>query len=130
MRRRATIEGDGSTSYEAIVHESALRIRVADRSVARTQLLEILRQTETGRATVRVIPFDADGFAGASSTMLYAGGPVPQLDTVVRDSPQGTAFLNAESQLDRFRTLFRKVEKASLDPAPSRDFIHRLAKEL
>ena len=42
----------------------------------------------------------------------------------------GTAFLDAAAQLQLIRTLFRKVESASLDPAQSRDFIHRLAKEL
>lgn len=129
LRRRAAIEGDDAAEYETIVHEFALRILVADRQVARAQLLEILSQIEWGHA-VRVIPIDVQGFAGASSAMLYVGGPLPRLDTVLRDSPHGTAFLDAESQLDRFRKLFRKVEKAALDPIPSRDLIHRIAKEL
>ncbi|GGZ71744.1 helix-turn-helix domain-containing protein [Streptomyces bluensis] len=129
LRRRAAIEGDDAAEYETIVHEFALRILVADRQVARAQLLEILSQIERGHA-VRVIPIDVQGFAGASSAMLYVGGPLPRLDTVLRDSPHGTAFLDAESQLDRFRKLFRKVEKAALDPIPSRELIHRIAKEL
>lgn len=62
--------------------------------------------------------------------MTYAGGLVPKLDTVVRDAPHGAAFIDSEAQLGAFRTLFRKVEAASLDPERSRDFIHRLAKEL
>ncbi len=62
--------------------------------------------------------------------MMYTGGPVPQLDTGLRDAPTGTAFIDAEPQLNQLRTLFRKVEKASLDPTASRDFIHRLSKEL
>ncbi len=79
---------------------------------------------------MRVIPFHTDHFAGASAAMMHVGGPLPQLDTVLRDSPSGTAFLDAQSQLERFRTLFRKVEQASLDPHRTRDFIHHLAKEL
>jgi transcriptional regulator with XRE-family HTH domain len=130
LRRRAVIERDTPVPYETIIHESALRIRVADRKVAKTQLLEILEHMERGHATVRVVPFNTDWFAGASAAMMHVGGPLPRLDTVLRDSPSGTAFLDAESQLDRFRTLFRKVERASLDPAQTRDFIHRLAKEL
>ncbi|MGW7605944.1 Scr1 family TA system antitoxin-like transcriptional regulator [Streptomyces sp. NPDC054766] len=62
--------------------------------------------------------------------MLYTGGPVPQLDTAKRDAPHGGPFLDDQSQLARFRTLFRKVESASLDPAKSRDFLHRMTKEL
>ncbi|NEC85668.1 helix-turn-helix transcriptional regulator [Streptomyces sp. SID12501] len=130
MNRRAVIERDPPVPYRTVVHEAALRIRVADRKVMLAQLQEIMGEMERGHATVRVIPFDTDGFAGASAAMMHLGGPLPRLDTVLRDSPNGTAFLDAESQLDRFRTLFRKVEEAALDPAQSRDFIHRLAKEL
>lgn len=71
-----------------------------------------------------------EGFAGAASVMTYAAGVVPKLDTVVRDAPHGAAFVDCEAQLEAFRTLFRKVEAASLDPVRSRDFIHRLMKEL
>jgi hypothetical protein len=61
---------------------------------------------------------------------VYAGGPVTQLDTVVRDTPQGTVFVDAEAQLSHFRTLFRRVEKVAFEPERSREFIHQLAKEL
>jgi transcriptional regulator with XRE-family HTH domain len=130
MRRRIVVERDEAVSYEAVVHESVLRTRVADRQAARAQLDEILRQSERPNVTVRIIPFDVDGFAGANTSMFYAGGPVPQLDTAKRDAPHGGPFLDAQSQLARFRTLFRKVGSASLDPAKSRDFMHRMAKEL
>lgn len=130
MRRSVAIEGDAPTPYETIIHEVALRIRVSDRPVARAQLRQILDRIERGHAAVRIIPTDQDGFAGAGASMMYTGGPVPQLDTGLRDAPTGTAFIDAEPQLKRLRTLFRRVEKASLDPAASRDFIHRLSKEL
>ncbi|MER5752266.1 helix-turn-helix transcriptional regulator [Streptomyces sp. NPDC002088] len=130
MRRRAVIEGDSATPYETIVHEFALRIRVADRQASLNQLRWILDQIEQGHATVRVIPTDQDGFAGADASMMYMGGPLPPLDTGLRDAPTGTLFIDAEAQLERLRTLFLKVEKASLEPTASRDFIRRLTKEL
>ncbi|MEV7195059.1 helix-turn-helix transcriptional regulator [Streptomyces sp. NPDC093510] len=130
IRRRAAIDGDDPTPYETIIHEFALRIRVSDRRVAHAQLSAILGQIEHEHTTVRIVPTDQDGFAGAGASMMYTGGQVPQLDTGLRDSPTGTAFLDAEPQLKRLRTLFRKVERASLDPTASRDFIHRLSKEL
>ncbi|MEW2622800.1 helix-turn-helix transcriptional regulator [Streptomyces sp. NPDC048106] len=130
MRRRILIEGDNPTPYETIIHEFALRVRVADRRVHHAQLRQILERIEQDNVTVRVIPVDQDGFAGAESSMMYAGGPVPQLDTGLRDSPTGTAFIDAAAQLDQLRALLRKVESASLDTAASRDFIHRMTKEL
>ncbi|MGW3101195.1 helix-turn-helix domain-containing protein [Streptomyces sp. NPDC001100] len=116
--------------YELVIHESALRIRVSDRAASRAQLTKLLGLSEADNITVRVIPFDLDGFARAASAMTCAGGPVPKLDTVVRDVPHGSAFIDSEAQLSVFRTRFRKVEAVALDPERSRDFINRLAKEL
>ncbi|WP_411149651.1 helix-turn-helix domain-containing protein [Streptomyces sp. A30] len=130
MRRQAVLSWEDAVPYEAILHESVLRTRVADRRVARAQLDELLRQSERPNVSLRLIPFDVDGFGGASSSFVYAGGLVPALDTVQRDTPYGSAFQDAAAQLHAMRTLFRKVESASHDPARSREFIHRLAKEL
>ena len=130
MKRRIIIERPDPVRYETVIHEAALRIRVGDRFAARAQLIRVLELSEADHVTVRVIPFDLDRFGGAGSAMVYAGGRVPQLDTVVRDGPNGPVFIDAEAQLSRYRTLFRRVETASLEPERSRDFIHRLAKEL
>lgn len=130
MRRQQILSRDSAVPYEAVLHESVLRTRVANRQVARAQLDELVSQSEHPRISVRVIPFDVDGFAGASSSLMYAGGRVPALDTVQRDTPYGSAFLDAAAQLHDMRTLVRKVEQASLDPVRSRDFIHGLSKEL
>jgi len=126
MQRRLMLE---DTPYEAVIHEAALRINVSDRAASRTQLVRLLELSEANHITVRVIPFALEGFAGAASAMTYAGGSVPKLDTVVRDGPNGAAFVDSEAQLSAFRTLFHKVEAVSLDPDRSRDFIHELAKE-
>lgn len=120
MTRRVVIEGD----------ETALRVRVSDRRAARAQLDRILEQSEQEHIAVRVIPIDQDGFGGSGVSMMYADGPVPQLDTCLRDVPTGVAFIDAQAQLTQLRALFLRLEKASLDPTTSRDFIHRMTKEL
>ncbi|MFD3515373.1 helix-turn-helix domain-containing protein [Streptomyces sp. NPDC058657] len=130
MKRRVIVEGANPIPYETVIHEAALRIRVGDRRASRAQLIRILELSDASLAEVRVIPFDLDNFAGAGSAMVYAGGALPRLDTVVRDAPNGTVFFDAEAQLAHYRTLFRKVEGASLDPDKSRGFIHQIAKEL
>jgi transcriptional regulator with XRE-family HTH domain len=116
--------------YEAVIHEAALRIRVGDRGTSRGQLARLVELSEADHITVRVIPFDLDGFASAAGTMTYVGGPLPRLDTVVRDALHGSAFIDSDAQLTIYRTSFRKVEDVALDPGQSRDFIHALAKQL
>ncbi|MGI5455446.1 helix-turn-helix domain-containing protein [Streptomyces sp. CA-249302] len=130
MRRRAILERPEPVPYEVLVHEAALRIRVGGRAASRAQLARILELSEADHVTVRVIPFDLDDFADVTAAMVYAGGPVPRLDTVVRDGPHGSLFIDSEAQLGVFRTLFHRVEGASLDPARSRDLIQGLTKEL
>ncbi|MEV6509495.1 helix-turn-helix transcriptional regulator [Streptomyces sp. NPDC051642] len=130
MERKVIVQGPNPIPYEAVIHEAALRIRVGGRTATRTQLTRVLELSDADHITVRVIPFDLDGFAGAWSAMMYAGGAVSKLDTAVRDAADGTTFVDSEAQLGAFRTLFRKVESVSLDPGRSRDFIHNLAKEL
>ncbi|MEU6223931.1 helix-turn-helix transcriptional regulator [Streptomyces sp. NPDC047042] len=116
--------------YEVVIHEAALRIRVSDRAGSKSQLAKLLEVSEADHVTLRVIPLDLDGFAKASSTMTYVGGPVPKLDTVVRDAPHGSMFIDSEAQLSTYRAGFRTVEASSLEPRQSRDFIHKLANEL
>ncbi len=130
MQRRVIITEAQPIPYEALVHEAALRIRVGGRAESRVQLARILELSEAKHITVRVIPFELEEFADITAAMVYAGGAVPKLDTVVRDGPHGAVFVDSEAQLGVFRTLFRRVEAASLDPMRSRDLIHRLAKEL
>lgn len=127
MQRKVILDG---TPYEALIHEAALRIMVGDRAASRAQLAGLLEISEAEHVTVRVIPFTLEGFAGAASAMLHAGGAVPKLDTVVRDAPNGAAYIDSEAQLSTLRTLFRNLEAASLDPDKSRDLINRVAKEL
>lgn len=130
VRHRMARQGKVTFPHEIVIHEAALRIRVGDRVATRAQLAWLLELSETDRITLRVIPFDLDCFARASSTMTHVGGPVPKLDTVARDAPHGSVFIDSEAQLNTYRTRFHKVEAVSLEPDRSRDFIHRLTKEL
>ncbi|MGW7243135.1 helix-turn-helix domain-containing protein [Streptomyces sp. NPDC054804] len=116
--------------HEVVIHEAALRMRVGDRATSKAQLTRLLEFSEAAHITLRVVPFDLDGFAGASGTMTYAGGLVAKLDTVVRDAPHGSVLIDSEAQLNTYRTSFRRVETASLDADRSRDFICKLVEEL
>nr|WSY53090.1 helix-turn-helix domain-containing protein [Streptomyces sp. NBC_00886] len=128
LRRQEVLDREGFL-YEAVIHEAALRVRSGDRGVARRQLLHILDQVERPHVTVRVVPFDMDGFRiGYAPTII--GGTVPQLDTVLMDTPHGGNYLDAEAQLDRYRRGFVQVQKQALGVIESKDFIRNLAQHL
>jgi transcriptional regulator with XRE-family HTH domain len=130
LRRREALLGNPATSVTAIIHEAALRIRVGDRTILREQLEFLLAAAEHPGVTVRIVPFDAEGFAGMGYSMLYADGPVPQLDTVQLDTAHGSVLLDAEAQLNAYRELYDKAESMSLPVEPSADLVRSLAAEL
>ncbi|GAA3989309.1 transcriptional regulator WhiJ [Streptomyces marokkonensis] len=130
MARQRVINGPHAIPYLGVVHESALRIQLGGRKVARDQLNHLLTTTERDNVTLRVIPFTTGGFPMAGDTVLYSEAANPHLDTVHMDSPTGAVFYDAPIQLENFRRRLDLIEKAALTPRESTDFIHMVAREL
>jgi transcriptional regulator with XRE-family HTH domain len=130
MKRREIFERDAPPTHKAVIHEAALRMRFGGRKITRAQLEYLQEQCERPNVTVRVVPFESEGYVGASRAMLYAGGPVPKLDTVQVETPLGATFLDAQSHLESYRTVFTAVEAAALSDTDSRDLIHAIAQEV
>lgn len=128
MRRQQVIAS--GKSYEVIVHEAALRMRVGGSQVARAQLQHILQATERENVSIRVIPFTAEGFAGVGFPMQYVGGVVPSLDTVQIDTAHGAEFIDAAARLNRYRARFESIDNAALPQDNSSDLIRRVSQEL
>ncbi|MFD5846179.1 helix-turn-helix domain-containing protein [Streptomyces chartreusis] len=130
MDRQQVLDRPASLPYIGYVHEAALRMQFGGREVTQTQLGHLCAMSERENITIRVIPVSCDGFPGAGHALLYAEGPVPQLDTVQLDSTHGPEFLHAEAQLDKFRTHLDWMDAHSLSPEASRDLIHAVTREL
>ncbi|MFF3953229.1 helix-turn-helix domain-containing protein [Streptomyces sp. NPDC001890] len=130
VERQEVLDGGTPTPYTGIVHEAALRMQFGGRTVARAQLEHLLKKSEQSNITLLVIPFEAGAFPGAGQTVLYAEGPVPQLDTVQIDNSHGPVFLHSEAQLTKYRAHLDWMEEIALSPDKSRAFIHAIARQL
>ncbi|MEU1312148.1 helix-turn-helix transcriptional regulator [Streptomyces cinnamoneus] len=130
MERQQVLVGNKSLDYTGYIHEAALRMLFGGREVMREQLNHLLLMSERENIVLQVVPVETGAFPGAGHAMLFAEGPVPQLDTVQLDSARGPAFVYADSQLERFRAHLGWMEQAALDPENSRDFIRRIAADL
>ncbi|MFD7805238.1 helix-turn-helix domain-containing protein [Streptomyces cellulosae] len=128
--RQSVITRDDPVPYVAVIHEAALRMQFGGRDVARGQLKYLLEVSEWDHVTVLVIPFDHGAFPGAGQTVVYADGPVRQLDTVQIDNSHGPDFLYAEGQLAKYRAQLDLLEDLALSPERSRDFIREIAHHL
>jgi hypothetical protein len=86
--------------------------------------------SERDSISIRVIPFVNGVFPGSGQSVGYFAGRVPQLDTVQLDQSHGVLLLDAEAQLEKYRLLLKLMDTIALKPGESRDFIHRIAREL
>ncbi|WP_369247587.1 helix-turn-helix domain-containing protein [Streptomyces sp. R41] len=130
IKRQAVLFKDSPTPYRAVIHEAALRMQFGGPAVTRKQLQHILDMSERAHVTVQVIPFAVGAYPGSGQSILYAHGRVPQLDTVHLDQSHGSALIDAEAQLDKYRVLLERMEGIALGPRESREFIHTIAQDL
>ncbi|MFJ1992782.1 helix-turn-helix domain-containing protein [Streptomyces asiaticus] len=130
MDRQQVLDEPISLPYIGYIHEAALRMQFGGRKVTQTQLDHLQVMSQRDNITLRIIPVSSDGFPGAGHALLYAEGPVPQLDTVQLDSTHGPEFLHADAQLAKFRAHLDWMDAHSLSPEKSRELIHAVAREL
>lgn len=130
LKRQEVLDREKPLELRAIIHEAALRMRFGGRDTAKQQLLRILELSQRDNVSVLAIPFDRAGFPGAGQSVTYVSAPIPQLDTVMLDTYHGTAFIDADMQLRRYRKLLDRMESLTLSPEKSRDLIRNLAHQL
>ncbi|MET8983278.1 helix-turn-helix transcriptional regulator [Streptomyces sp. NPDC004539] len=131
VKRQGVLHRAVPPPYTAIIHEAALRMNFGGPSVARGQFKHLLDMSELPHVTIRIVPFGAEDFPSTGQSFDYVEGPVPQLDTVQLDSHHGACeFLDAETQLDKYRAVLDRMDTCALDPTRTRDFIRRLDRDL
>ncbi|MEU9209455.1 helix-turn-helix transcriptional regulator [Streptomyces sp. NPDC048415] len=130
IKRQGVLHRENPSPYATIIHEAALRMGFGGPVVARAQLKHLLDMSELPHVAVRVVPFGTEHFPTTGQSFDYVEGSVPQLDTVQLDSHHGACeFLDAETQLSKYRSVLDRMESCALSPAESRDFIHRLIRD-
>ncbi|MGN5378905.1 DUF5753 domain-containing protein [Streptomyces lasalocidi] len=128
VKRQEILHRDDPPSYTAVIHESALHMGYGGEVTVRAQLRHLPEMSELEHVTVRVVPFGKGSFPGTGQSVDHLAGRVPQLDTVQLDTRHGCEFLDAETQLEKYRLVLDRMEADALKPAESRDLIHRIAR--
>ncbi|WP_030903212.1 helix-turn-helix domain-containing protein [Streptomyces sp. NRRL F-5126] len=130
MRRQRVLDDETAKSNVSFVHEAALRMQFGGTKAMHTQLDHLCAASERENVTVRVIPFSAGVFPGAGHALLYAEGPVRQLDTAQVDTAHGADFVHAEAQLAKYRAHLTWMDDRCMNETESRDLIRSIAHTL
>ncbi|MFI9718256.1 helix-turn-helix domain-containing protein [Streptomyces sp. NPDC052396] len=129
LKRQALLYRESSPPYTAIVHEAVLHMQFGGPRVARAQLEQLVALSERPGITVLVIPFRT-GFPSTGLGVDFCRGPVPQLDTVVLDVACNAVVIDEPVRLNTYRLMLDRMQRVALDPEPSRDLVHRVAKAI
>ncbi|MFI9174555.1 helix-turn-helix domain-containing protein [Streptomyces lincolnensis] len=130
MQRQQVLDRDTPVDYVAYIHEWALRMQFGGRRDTREQLLHLCEMSERDHIELRVLPVEAGAFPGAGHAVLYAEGPVPQLDTVQLDSAHGGEFTHSDAQLGKYRAHMEWWHTHTMNAQDSRDLMHTIAQQL
>ncbi|MFJ9377881.1 helix-turn-helix domain-containing protein [Streptomyces sp. NPDC101455] len=130
VKRQGILYRETPPPYTAVIHEAALHMGYGGPATVRGQLQHLLDMSELNHVTVRIMSFGKGSFPGNGQSIDYLMGPVPQLDTVQLDAHHGCEFLDAQSQLEKYRHVLDRMEENALSPAASRDLIHRVGQDI
>ncbi|MCQ4080357.1 helix-turn-helix domain-containing protein [Streptomyces sp. RB6PN25] len=103
-------------AYHAVIHESALRVRVGDGKIMRKQLLRLIEVARWPNVTLQIFPFEAGPYAAFSRPFILFGSSTPELDTVYLEHPLDTVFLGDRDRIDEYDRMFERLSALALGP--------------
>ncbi|MCX5200551.1 helix-turn-helix transcriptional regulator [Streptomyces sp. NBC_00237] len=116
MERQQILDGESPMSYHAVIHESALRVRVGGAQAMRKQLLRLIEVARLPNVTIQIFPFEAGVYAAFSRPFILFGGATQELDTVYLEHPLNSAFLSEVGTLDEYARMFDRLSELALAP--------------
>ncbi|GAA2716210.1 MULTISPECIES: helix-turn-helix transcriptional regulator [Streptomyces] len=129
MQRRDIYSRKTPPETVAIVHEAALRMCYGSRGVQRAQLKFLAEAAEWPSVTLRVVPFGIEHLVGTAQSMLYALGPIPELDTVQIDNAFRGGLISANALLSMYAKLFHVLAETALSGDDSKKYIQQMIQE-
>ncbi|MFF3003091.1 helix-turn-helix domain-containing protein [Kitasatospora sp. NPDC057940] len=129
MQRQQEVQLRGAP-YVSFIHEAALRMQFGGPRVLADQLASLIKDSLSGRLSVRVVPFDLDTFPGGGENIMFVEGPVPELATLQMDTAVGVMFFDSPAGLARHRAVFEHLDTVALAETESREFIQSVEDEM
>lgn len=131
MRRQAVLTREAPLRLWTIVDEAAVHRPVGGPDVMAAQLDHLAEAaTELPHVTLQVIPYDVGAHPGmtASFAVLQFDGEPPTGDVVYHERQTGDLFLENETDVRRFTTIFEHLRAMALPPEQSAKLLLRIAR--
>ncbi|WEH33591.1 helix-turn-helix transcriptional regulator [Streptomyces sp. AM 4-1-1] len=119
MRRQELLTADTPPDLWAVVHESALRHVVGDRSVMCDQLERILQMAKSRNVTVQVLPYDAGAYPATGPFTILGFPEQEDPDVVYREGLTDSVYLEDAADVSLYTKAFDHLRALALSPARS-----------
>lgn len=128
LTRQRLLTAEDAPAYHAVIHESALRVRVGSVTTMRRQLLRVIEWSLLSNVTVQFFPYSAGPYFAGRRPFTLFGGSTAGLDTLYQERAEGVAFSGNGDAITRHAAMFTRLSGLALDPlAPAPDPIPRPA---
>lgn len=117
---------DVPLDFWAIIHEAALRPRVADPQVMRDQLQRLLDLSTLPHVAIQVLPLDSPPHPGMTGAFAVLGFPeTSDLDVVNTEHMTSTLYVEDRDEVSVYAAAFERLQAAALPFDDSADLVAR-----
>ncbi|GAA2508880.1 MULTISPECIES: helix-turn-helix domain-containing protein [Actinomycetes] len=128
MERQALLTKEQPLQLWAIIDEAAVRRAVGGRKVMLEQTRHLLQLMEEPNVTFQVIPFDKGAHTGMLGSFVHMDFPDPaDPELVYIDTPAGDLFLESETEIRRYKSMFEHLQAIAVGPNESADLLAKVA---
>jgi transcriptional regulator with XRE-family HTH domain len=114
LQRQRIVTDSKRRQFRFVIHEAALRMQFAGKSVMRDQLLHLIDMAELPNVTIEILPFDAPGRAPYAGAYLICDPGCTALSTVILDGPKRAVHLGDPEDLAAYHQKFQEVRDIAL----------------
>jgi transcriptional regulator with XRE-family HTH domain len=120
MDRQNVLAKESPLKFWAVIDEAALHRVVGGVEVMREQLLYLAKVVKAPNITFQVIPFGAGAHPGMPGQFILLDFADPMdTDLIYIDSMAGDLFLESDSDVSRYRSIFDNLVAVALSPNES-----------
>jgi transcriptional regulator with XRE-family HTH domain len=127
MIRQDLLRQDAPPSLQVVIEECALRRPVGGSSTMREQLQHLLEVANLSYLSVQILPLSVGEHGAVSGSFhIYHFAEASSPDVVYLEHTASDLYLDDLDQVERYRAVFERLQRAALTPQRSIAFLSRL----
>jgi transcriptional regulator with XRE-family HTH domain len=124
--RQQRLTGDDPLTVRALIDEAALRRKVGDREVMRTQLQHLTEVSKLPNVTVQVTPFSAGAHRGMRGAFTALRFPEEPMNTVYLELYGQAVYVEAPIEVAGFTETFEGLARTALSSEDTAELVAKM----